>query len=759
MSDRQLPGFPYASNILPNEPTTSEQSEPAYTFAPNIVPSGLSPYTSELLAGRRDSSDLAPEPGQGSRNPKVPIPRATRPVAYSTGGRVSRACEACRDQKAKCSGHRPSCHRCQESGVACSYGDRKREKMLKQLDELTAQLNVYETLVRELYPRLEPTLVQHVDRTLGRHSGMSRPKSFSEGETSNPATSITNYTEEDFNRDEKVRATGFVGAHSELAWLYKLKRQLDSRRSTFGGDGFDQESVSISSLSYFEDDVEIINLDRTELSKRPPVHIADHFVGLYFRTVHPAFPIIGKGVFLTQYQSFYMDATVRPGKRWVAVLNLIFAIAAAHAQLIDDDVKVEGDNHLSYFTRGWRLGMDSISLLDHVSLQQVQVEGLVAFYLFCTGQVNRAWRINGIAIRSATAMGLNLRSETRSVPLVSKETRYRVWWALSTLDAGLCLRTGRPPDTDPAFCTTPLPIPFIEEDFDVTSIIEIVDDFSVRSALVNSLLGPGNDETADAGNIESSPNSPAPPRNYQRRGKKAERVTADLIETMTPNSFLAFLYGLDLDRLTRDAVQTLYAPSATGKSWIEMEVVISNLNANADAWLSRLPTEFQISKLADIGHDPFVRQRADVGFRFYSAKLVITQPCLSQLAYHSPSANARAGGTFCDTMAAICVQMACEMWDMLPDNPNITWLVEVSPWWCVLHYFMQSVTVILTQLFHRTKPQTPESADLVRYVEKALRWLHAMSGKDLASKKAWLVCMDILSRHGREHYIRLDNMP
>lgn len=131
MSDYHQTGFPYAPNILPDEPTTNEQIESTYRFASSIVPSGLSPHTSELLAGRRDSSEFASDLGQGSRNPKVPIPRATRPVAYSTGGRVSRACEACRDQKAKCSGHRPSCHRCQESGMTCSYGDRKREKMLK----------------------------------------------------------------------------------------------------------------------------------------------------------------------------------------------------------------------------------------------------------------------------------------------------------------------------------------------------------------------------------------------------------------------------------------------------------------------------------------------------------------------------------------------------------------------------------------------------------------------------------------------------
>lgn len=67
----------------------------------------------------------------GRVNPKVAIPRTAQPSSWTINGRVSRACENCREQKAKCSGHRPVCHRCQESGVRCSYGDRKREKMVK----------------------------------------------------------------------------------------------------------------------------------------------------------------------------------------------------------------------------------------------------------------------------------------------------------------------------------------------------------------------------------------------------------------------------------------------------------------------------------------------------------------------------------------------------------------------------------------------------------------------------------------------------
>lgn len=64
-------------------------------------------------------------------NPKIAIPRAANTKPLVNPGRVSRACLNCREQKVKCSGHRPTCHRCQITAVTCIYGDRKREKMAK----------------------------------------------------------------------------------------------------------------------------------------------------------------------------------------------------------------------------------------------------------------------------------------------------------------------------------------------------------------------------------------------------------------------------------------------------------------------------------------------------------------------------------------------------------------------------------------------------------------------------------------------------
>lgn len=117
--------YPSSSDFRENEPVYSDWTSsqfPQAHFGPQINYEPSPSYV-ENPAGPRVGT------AERSVNSKVAIPRSANPSSWTSSGRVSRACENCREQKAKCSGHRPTCQRCQESGIRCSYGDRKREKM------------------------------------------------------------------------------------------------------------------------------------------------------------------------------------------------------------------------------------------------------------------------------------------------------------------------------------------------------------------------------------------------------------------------------------------------------------------------------------------------------------------------------------------------------------------------------------------------------------------------------------------------------
>ncbi|KAJ5898270.1 hypothetical protein N7504_008558 [Penicillium tannophilum] len=671
-------------------------------------------------------------------NTKVAIPRIANASTWASSSRVSRACENCREQKAKCSGHRPACHRCKEADVRCSYGDRKREKMAKQLRELTAQVETYEALLQDLYPRLDTPSARHVDQTLKELSGSSVPHAITHDTAF--ALGAIDYTEEDFNRDEKLQAMGFVGEHSEMAWLYRLKRDLDQDTKTPTSDRFDRPSIS--SVNYFQDDSKIPVLEDVDLRACPPQHVARQLVDGYFHTVHPTFPIIGMTTFLGQYNSFYKNPNVQPGKRWLAILNLIFAITARHSQLMGLPPHPGVESYLVYFTRAWRLGIDNVALLSHPNLQQVQVEGLAAFYLLSVGQVNRSWIILGVAIRSAVTMGLNLRSESTAIGHLSKEIRYRVWWALFMLDTVLCVMTGRPPSTSQTFCSTPLPLPYTEEEFGDERIMHLITDQQARNTFMTSLLSSDPAITAKedlANRIRSG------------QPESEEAQVEHAAQALAPNISLYFLYAVDLAFLTREAVDTLYAPRATRRTWREIEIQIFTLNSNADRWLSRLPTEFHFVEL-DASH-PFARERASLAFRFYTTKLIISQHCLRRLAHISGGASP---GAVCDTMAAMCVQVAGQILDLLPGQVDTAWLYNVSPWWCILHHIMQSSTILLIALSTQIQPAIAESNNIADKVKKATRWLNEMSTNDPCSQRALAIYRDLLSRHASKLGLEID---
>ncbi|KAH2160874.1 hypothetical protein KXW33_004345 [Aspergillus fumigatus] len=611
------------------------------------------------------------------------------------------------------------------------------------------RVQFYEALLRDIYPKLEPQSAQYVEQILKEQNPDKEQFSGQRTATPSPALRLSDaarvsspifslgaldYTSEDFNRDEKIQAMGFVGEHSEIAWIYRLKRLLE--QVSVGSKEIDTDRQSVASASFFLDDSDITVLDDIDLSQRPAQTVADQLVDEYFQVVHPSFPIIGKLVFLRQYRSFYSSPHVRPGKRWLAVLNLVFAIGARCSRYSQGDNGGVTDDETLYFSRAWRLSMSDIALLDHPNLQQVQVEGLTSFYLLSVGQVNRSWRICGISLRSAVTMGLNLRSESNTIAHVSKETRYRVWWSLFMLDISLCVMTGRPPSSSDEFCTTPPPLPFKEEDFSDDRVVQLIADHEARG-LFTEALG----KTTATAETALTPDLSDHPSNMNR---DCEQVASSAIESLTPNISLYFLYNVELDLILREAVVTLYAPGAARKSWHEIELSIVTLNSKADVWLSRLPAAFHF----ETGARVFERQRLNLAFCFYSTKIIIAQPCLSRLTRQAPGSEPP--GVACETMATMCVDFAAQMLNLLPTIPQASWVYRVSPWWCFLHYLMQSTTVLLTQILLLSEAGTVKYNRVLEQLSKATRWLSELSTNDPSSARAWLFCRDLISQHAPE---------
>lgn len=89
------------------------------------------PQDSGCVSGFANTSTI---PGSPSHEYLV-SPTSSRTEAGTVRRRIATACNECRAQKAKCSGHRPRCERCGPRGLRCVYGtDRRRHTRLPMED-------------------------------------------------------------------------------------------------------------------------------------------------------------------------------------------------------------------------------------------------------------------------------------------------------------------------------------------------------------------------------------------------------------------------------------------------------------------------------------------------------------------------------------------------------------------------------------------------------------------------------------------------
>jgi Fungal specific transcription factor domain len=231
------------------------------------------------------------------------------------------------------------------------------------------------------------------------------------------STGAVDKIEEDFNRSEEARTTGFMGKNSEITWLQKLRQEnkfgdltgadsdLEFRKKTAGASPLFQsrspgsegrktlpdavEGFSVNESSYHLDDFSVSIPEAIDRFEIPPRETAGHLFDAYLDSVHPSFPIIGKITFSSQYRRFIEGSSSIPGLRWLAILNMIFAIGAKYAHLVQAEWRGDERDHLIYFSRARLLSLNGNTIFNHPDLQQVQVSGLIAFYLLATSQINR----------------------------------------------------------------------------------------------------------------------------------------------------------------------------------------------------------------------------------------------------------------------------------------------------------------------------------------------------------------------------------
>ncbi|KAL8770213.1 MAG: hypothetical protein Q9209_004055 [Squamulea sp. 1 TL-2023] len=729
--------------------------------------------------------------GSPQRGAKRAIPRLKSTVdgtsttrflnATDSKHRVTHACEPCRQRKTKCSGERPICKHCEDFKIYCVYEDGKRDRTKKEYNLMAAQVSEYEALLQDLGDRVCEADQAKIQRVLDKgtpdgysgHYESSTTASSQRVPASDEMVSEESGTErhvparkgstesldcisEDLNRSAASRATGFMGKNSEVNWLGELKTRtehpdsneedIDGSRTTFGLglDGLPDGDVKdpllthpLNESTYHCDDISLVVQDHVQAYHLPPRDIADLLLSCYLDSVHPAFPILGRTTFVKQYQAFYNNPTLQTGPLWLAILNLLFGIAARYSRFVRAEWISRADDEHTYFSRARLLGLGTDVLWDHGELQRIQVTGLTSFYLMATNQINRAFVMSGIAVRQALTLGLNLRNEDRKLADSSKEIRYRVWWAIAITERTLSTMTGRPTCFAGTDCSAPLPIPLDEESFMLTSDRN-------ETPAVNKLRRDSTGESRSTDRSWSTSSSgPSSRRSPSETSTLKSRSVSTETAKVTPNIGLFFLYAAKLSNLSDDVLKELYRPPIMGQSWAGVQAVILRSQGRLERWHSALPAIFDFTKSQQ--DREFSQSRMCLGVSYYSTMMITHRPCLCKMSEKIPNETER-GRSIDLANATSCVFAARSVVNLLPDPPNTIDLYQVTPWWNMVHHLMQAVTILMLEISLGAAHCPDDALELLQAASKGVGWLQSMSLDDMAAARAWRLSSELLQK-------------
>ncbi|GLA31635.1 hypothetical protein AnigIFM63326_010315 [Aspergillus niger] len=785
--------YPFGVATADDTPVQTDPENPALrginewprgSMSPNgIPPVAFRPYSLPHFMDRPgpcpyQSSSSSSREVSGSAG-KIPIPRTTSASSQSQRRRSARACEPCRQRKIKCDGNKPVCRQCIDHNVSCFFVDIKRVRDQKQLGLLGRKVEKYENFLQDLEKEVDGNVARCIRKVL-RGSDVSSPTD--DGSDSGSTTSslgslnAIDLVEEDLNRSEKTVATGFFGKNSEVAWMRKLEDEAESRvrkkeDSVDMEDGVagrhtvslqQKQETAMAAMSYYLDDVGVPLLDSVDPYALPPKDLANRYFTAYMDSVHPSFNVVRKTAFVSRYRQFFSQPA-QPPPRWLAILNMIFAIGCQYTRATSSRPDSGDYDDLVYLNRARKLTLSEKVIFEHADLQQIQVEFLVAVYFVGMCQVNRAFKFSSMAFRSAVSLGINLRFVDDRTQYPAKEARVRLWWSIFLLEHLLTAITGRASCVGESLSATPLPIPFEEEAFGRSDVLPLLQDSSLRmSRLKLTLLQ--SDEEARAG------------------------VT--WLVSCEPSPSLYFHCIVDLATITQAIINKVYSIQGLRERSSQVEQRIRQFSSILDTWLSKVPEAYRFTSgngdqldLPSDGNGSWMRERISLAMSYYSSRITLCRPCLTHTGLgpgvsspdpavppstrHSSRHNSNSRMHFNSAMSLTCVRSARSLLCCLPQKPDITWLTTMTPWWCILHYIMQATTAILLHLSSLPSRSNDDSlhqvtADIeltARDTKKSLRWLHHMAYKYPAARRAFRQCDNVVRRIAPSLGIDISDIP
>ncbi|KAF0319970.1 C6 transcription factor [Colletotrichum asianum] len=373
--------------------------------------------------------------------------------------RISVACNSCRAKKSKCDGKRPVCGRCAGYDYHCSWGNEATHRDASCTPPLspsgaentTSPQEVFgrcEKSIRGLTLDLSPVGRAEINQSLARIQTIL----FQDHSPAVATVSPNSVTASSPALIQRIQSPRYVGEVSDIHF-FNLVRQTaapprDARGATDDAAEVDNYDIDApTTLEYLQNPI----------SDMPERVLVQSFLGIYFSTIHVAYPFVEEGPFMDKLKEL-QDGNPTPDltHSWLSLLYALLALGAYYDSF-EPESQRDRSAHQKLFQR-------SLLLSRHDMLERslTQVSALLAqcFYLLATSEIDRCWAYLGLAVRLAQSIGLHAdiqdHGSNQSVP-ERPQIRSRVWYSLYILDRLTALQLGRPPAISDHDCHVQIP--------------------------------------------------------------------------------------------------------------------------------------------------------------------------------------------------------------------------------------------------------------------------------------------------------------
>ncbi|KAF9895210.1 hypothetical protein FE257_000112 [Aspergillus nanangensis] len=410
------------------------------------------------------------------------VSRGRNERQQSVGRRVTtlRACTSCRHRKIKCDGEKP-CEACRwyKKADLCHYSDPRPSR--RHVEKLSTTLDEYRSVLEKLFPHTAPETLVNLprDRLLelmgkgGTQIHVHAPHPASPATSASVETHVSPVSNDEHNLeslqtmpDDGAEARSLSNSESangisdDVNALSLSAKQSSSYLGVSSINAVLKVIVWLDpgSISYFSRTPAVrvrresaLDLSAPETQPwqvqvpqqpitppHPQVQVTDmQLLDAYFTYVQPFIPMLDEQSFRETYL-----LGQRKDDRWLALLNIVFAMGSIAACPSDDT------SHATFFQRC--RGFMTLDCLGSSHMETIQALGLMGgYYLHYVSQPNLAYSLMGAALRMAAALGLHKEfTETQDVSSKQRppsvELRRRVWWSLFCLDTWGGMTLGRP---------------------------------------------------------------------------------------------------------------------------------------------------------------------------------------------------------------------------------------------------------------------------------------------------------------------------